>query len=67
MYHFLDMWYHIGVTMTSSKYTSIFILSMMLSAGCLSAMDDIAEIEEEVIDSVLDWLDSEYPHLDLPG
>ena len=53
--------------MASSKYTSIFILSMMLSAGCLSAMDDIAEIEEEVIDSVLDWLDSEYPHLDLPA
>ena len=53
--------------MDTKKYTAVLVLSLMLSAGCLSAIEDIAEIEEDVIDSVLDWLDSEYPHLDLPA
>ena len=53
--------------MNSKKYATVFVLTMMLSAGCLSAIEDIAEIEDDVIDSVLDWLDSEYPHLDLPA
>ena len=52
--------------MNTGKNTTFLVLLMMLSSGCLGALDDIAEIEDEVIDSVLDWLDSEYPHLDLP-
>ena len=65
MYHSLDMWNHVATIMVTKKYTAVFVLSLMLSAGCLSAIEDIAEIEDDVIDSVLDWLDSEYPHLDL--
>ena len=61
------MWNHVAVIMDTKKYTAVLVLSLMLSAGCLSAIEDIAEIEEDVIDSVLDWLDSEYPHLDLPA
>ncbi|MEE3269766.1 MAG: beta-propeller domain-containing protein, partial [Candidatus Thermoplasmatota archaeon] len=52
--------------MNASPKAAILALMMMLSSGCLSAVDDIANIEDEVVDSVLDWLDSEYPHLDLP-
>ena len=61
------MWNHVATIMDTKKYTAVLVLSLMLSAGCLSAIEDIAEIEEDVIDSVLDWLDSEYPHLDLPA
>ena len=61
------MWNHVPTIMVTKKYTAVFVLSLMLSAGCLSAIEDIAEIEDDVIDSVLDWLDSEYPHLDLPA
>ena len=61
------MWNHVATVMNSKKYATVFVLTMMLSAGCLSAIEDIAEIEDDVIDSVLDWLDSEYPHLDLPA
>ena len=53
--------------MNTKKYTAVFVLTMMLSAGCLSAIEDITEIDEDTLDSVLDWLDSEYPHLDLPA
>ena len=61
------MWNRVATIMDTKKYTAVLVLSLMLSAGCLSAIEDIAEIEEDVIDSVLDWLDSEYPHLDLPA
>ena len=57
------MWNHVATIMDTKKYTAVLVLSLMLSAGCLSAIEDIAEIEEDVIDSVLDWLDSEYPIL----
>ena len=39
---------------------------MMLSSGCLGAVDDLEDIEDEVIDPILDWLEGEYPRLDLP-
>ncbi len=52
--------------MNASPKAAIVAIMMMLSSGCLGAVEDIVDVEEEVIDSVLDWLDSEYPHLDLP-
>ena len=52
--------------MDASPKAAIVAIMMMLSSGCLGAVEDIVDVEEEVIDSVLDWLDSEYPHLDLP-
>tara|TARA_B100000700_G_scaffold150611_1_gene167265 strand:- start:1033 stop:3480 length:2448 start_codon:yes stop_codon:yes gene_type:complete len=52
--------------MNAGPKTAIVAIMMMLSSGCLGAVEDIVDVEEEVIDSVLDWLDSEYPHLDLP-
>jgi len=52
--------------MNASPKAALIAIMMMLSSGCLGAVEDIVDIEEEVIDSVLDWLDSEYPHLDLP-
>ena len=52
--------------MNTSPKAVILALMMMLSSGCLGAVDDMVNIEDDVVDSVLDWLDSEYPHLDLP-
>ena len=52
--------------MNAGPKTAIVAIMMMLSSGCLGAVEDIVDVEDEVIDSVLDWLDSEYPHLDLP-
>ena len=52
--------------MNASPKAAIVAIMMMLSSGCLGAVEDIVDVEDEVIDSVLDWLDSEYPHLDLP-
>ena len=52
--------------MNTSPKAAILALMMLLTSGCLGAVDDIVDIEDEVVDSVLDWLDSEYPHLDLP-
>ena len=52
--------------MNASPKAAILALMMLLTSGCLGAVDDIVDIEDEVVDSVLDWLDSEYPHLDLP-
>lgn len=52
--------------MNTSPKAVILALMMMLSSGCLGAVDDLVNIEDDVVDSVLDWLDSEYPHLDLP-
>ena len=52
--------------MDASPKAAIVAIMMMLSSGCLGAVEDIVDVEEEVIDSVLDWLDSEYPHLELP-
>ena len=52
--------------MNASPKAAIVAIMMMLSSGCLGAVEDIVDVEEEVIDSVLDWLDSEYPHLELP-
>ena len=52
--------------MNASPKAALIAIMMMLSSGCLGAVEDIVDIEEDVIDSVLDWLDSEYPHLDLP-
>ena len=52
--------------MNTSPKAVILALMMMLSSGCLDAVDDMVNIEDDVVDSVLDWLDSEYPHLDLP-
>ena len=48
------MWNHVATIMDTKKYTAVLVLSLMLSAGCLSAIEDVAEIEEDVIDSVLD-------------
>ena len=42
------------------------MLLMMLSSGCLSAIDDLDDIDNDVIDPILDWLEGEYPRLDLP-
>ena len=52
--------------MNASPKAAIVAIMMMLSSGCLGAVEDIVDVEDEVIDSVLDWLDSEYPNLDLP-
>ena len=52
--------------MNASPKAALIAIMMMLSSGCLGAVEDIVDIEEDVIDSVLDWLDSEYPNLDLP-
>ncbi|PXF24441.1 MAG: hypothetical protein CXX70_11950, partial [Methanobacteriota archaeon] len=49
--------------MDRSPTAAVLVLVMMLSSGCLGLVDDI---EDEVIDPVLDWLESEYPRLDLP-
>ena len=50
---------HIDISPTAE----VLVLVMMLSSGCLGLVDDI---EDEVMDPVIDWLDSEYPTLDLP-
>ena len=52
--------------MDASPKAAILALMMLLTSGCLGAVDDIVDIDNEIVDSVLDWLDSEYPHLDLP-
>ena len=52
--------------MNAGPKTAIVAIMMKLSSGWLGAVEDIVDVEDEVIDSVLDWLDSEYPHLDLP-
>ncbi|MEE3316013.1 MAG: beta-propeller domain-containing protein [Candidatus Thermoplasmatota archaeon] len=52
--------------MNAGPKAAILAMMMMLSSGCLGAVEDIVDIEDEVVDSVLDWLNSEYPHLDLP-
>ena len=52
--------------MDASPKAAILALMMLLTSGCLGAVDDIVDIDDEIVDSVLDWLDSEYPHLDLP-
>ena len=39
---------------------------MMLSPGCLGAIDDLDDIDDDVLDPILDWLEGEYPRLDLP-
>ena len=52
--------------MNASPKAAILALMMLLTSGCLGAVDDIVDIEDDIVDSVLDWLDSEYPHLDLP-
>ncbi len=45
----------------------MLVLVMMLSSGCLGLMDDVVDdIDDVVIDPVLDWLEGEYPGLDLP-
>ena len=53
------------INMNASPKAAIVAIMMMLSSGCLGAVEDIVDVEDEVIDSVLDWLDSEYPHLEL--
>ena len=52
--------------MNRSPRAAILVLLMMLSSGCLGAVDDLEDIEDEVIDPILDWLEGEYPRLDLP-
>ena len=52
--------------MNTGKNAALMVLVMMLNSGCLGAVEDIVDAEEEIIDSVFDWLDGEYPHLDLP-
>ena len=52
--------------MNRSPRATILVLLMMLSSGCLGAVDDLEDIEDEVIDPILDWLEGEYPRLDLP-
>ena len=42
--------------MDRSPTAAVLVLVMMLSSGCLGLVDDI---EDEVMDPVIDWLDSE--------
>ncbi|HIC50212.1 MAG TPA: hypothetical protein EYP01_02000, partial [Candidatus Poseidoniales archaeon] len=53
--------------MNRSPTATMLVLVMMLSSGCLGLMDDVVDdIDDVVIDPVLDWLEGEYPGLDLP-
>ena len=56
----------LGINMNTSPKAVILALMMMLSSGCLGAVDDMVNIEDDVVDSVLDWLDSEGPRRVLP-
>ena len=47
------------ITMDASPKAAILALMMLLTSGCLGAVDDIVDIDDEIVDSVLDWLDSE--------
>ena len=42
--------------MNTSPKAAILALMMLLTSGCLGAVDDIVDIEDEIVDSVLDWL-----------
>ena len=53
--------------MNRSPRAAILVLLMMLSSGCLGAVDDLDDLDDEVIDDILDWLEGEYPRLDLPN
>ncbi len=56
----------LALNMKRSPRTAILVLLMMLSSGCLGAIDDLDDIDDDIIDPILDWLEGEYPRLDLP-
>ena len=56
----------LALNMKRSPRTAILVLLMMLNSGCLGAIDDLDDIDDDIIDPILDWLEGEYPRLDLP-
>ena len=56
----------LALNMKRSPRTAILVLLMMLNSGCLGAIDDLDDIDDDIIDPILDWLEGEYPQLDLP-
>lgn len=52
--------------MNTKKYTTVFVLTMMVSAGCLGALDDIADVVDDTFDDTFEYLEGEYPMLLLP-
>ena len=60
MYHFVDMWNRVASSMNTKKYTAFIVLTMMLNAGCLSAIDDVVD---GALDDTFEYVDGEYPML----
>ncbi|HJM18303.1 MAG TPA: beta-propeller domain-containing protein [Candidatus Thalassarchaeaceae archaeon] len=55
--------------MFASKLSSVLLILVLLSSGCLGAVDEGLDIVDEIIDDVedaLDLLEGDYPRLDLP-
>jgi len=55
--------------MFASKLSSVLLILVLLSSGCLGAVDEGLDIVDEIIDEVedaLDLLEGDYPRLDLP-
>ena len=52
--------------MSKDIYRTAMMLFVLLSAGCLQAIDDTIEDVDDAIEQTIKALDGDYPQIDLP-